>query len=354
MHATTLYLHPEVTLYAKELADKLPGNLNQVYFVNSGSEATDLAMLLARLSSGNTEIIALKNAYHGMSQGAMGLTSFSTWKYPVPQGHHVQRVTCPDLFKGPWTKDDTNAVDKYVEQVKDTILCSTSGNLAGFMAETVQGVGGTIELPKGYLPKVYDLVRKAGGVCIADEVQTGFARTGTHYWGFETQDVIPDIVTMAKGIGNGVPLAAVVTTPEIASKLAQRLHFNTFGGNPYCSAMGREVIKIIDDEGLQENTEKQGKRFKEGLLKLQQKHSIIGEVRGKGLMVGIELVKDQKTKEPLPAQDLQNYMEKTKDLGLLCGKGGLAGNVFRFSPPMCVNEGDVDFALDVLDRTFSH
>ena len=195
-------------------------------------------------------------------------------------------------------------------------------------------------------------MRAAGGVCIADEVQAGFGRTGTHFWGFETQGVVPDIVTMAKGIGNGCPLAAVVTTHQIASVLAKRIHFNTFGGNPVVSAMGKAVLEVIERENLQGNALTQGDHILAGLEKLKAKHTIIGDVRGKGLMLGIELVKDRQTKEPAKAECAQ-VLELAREMGLLLGKGGLQGSVIRFAPPMCITRADADFLLEALDAAFS-
>ena len=191
-------------------------------------------------------------------------------------------------------------------------------------------------------------MRAAGGVCIADEVQTGFGRTGTHFWGFETQGVIPDIVTMAKGIGNGCPLGAVVTTPKIAAALSQRIHFNTFGGNPVVCAQGKAVLEVIEREKLQANSLAMGNHLIAGLQQLKEKHNVIGDVRGKGLMLGIELVKDRTTKEPAKAECAQ-VLETCRDLGLLFGKGGLYGQTIRFSPPMCITQADADFILEVLD-----
>jgi alanine-glyoxylate transaminase/(R)-3-amino-2-methylpropionate-pyruvate transaminase len=202
--------------------------------------------------------------------------------------------------------------------------------------------------PEGYLAETYDCIRKAGGVCIADEVQTGFGRPGSHFWGFETQGVIPDIVTLAKGIGNGAPLAAVVTTPEIAAVLAQRIHFNTFGGNPVSCAMGKAVLEVIDREHIQRNCLEVGGYLIEGLERLKSNHESIGDVRGKGLMIGVELVKDRKTKEPA-REECTRVLEHAKDLGLLLGRGGFYGNVLRIKPPMCITRADVDFMLEVLD-----
>ena len=220
--------------------------------------------------------------------------------------------------------------------------------MAAFFAESIQGVGGAVVYPDGFLNKAYEVIREAGGVCIADEVQTGFARTGTHYWGFENHGVIPDIVTMAKGIGDGVPLAAVVTTPQIANALASRIHFNTFGGNPVSCAAGMAVIEIIDRDNIQKNCLDRGNQLMEGYRKLMGKHTIIGDVRGRGLMTGIELVKDRGTKEPAREECLQVF-ERVKDLGLLMGKGGLHANTLRIKPPMCITQADVEFLLEVLD-----
>lgn len=348
-HTTTIYLHPNIALYARDLAAKMPGSLKVVYLVNSGSEANDLALLMARAWTGNYDVIALRNSYHGGSQSTMGLTSHHTWKFNVPGGFGVQHAMMPDTYRGPHGADDPDAGRKYAEDVKNLIQFGTSGQVAAFFAESIQGVGGAVVFPGGYLRHAYEHVRAAGGLCIADEVQAGFGRTGTHYWGFETQGVMPDIVTMAKGIGNGCPLAAVVTTPDIAKVLAARIHFNTFGGNPVVSAQGRAVLEVIDREKLQANSLKVGNHLQAGFRKLADKHSLIGDVRGLGLMLGVELVKDRKTKEPA-ADECARVFETCKDLGLLIGKGGLRGNTLRIKPPMCLSLADADFMLAVLDE----
>jgi alanine-glyoxylate transaminase/(R)-3-amino-2-methylpropionate-pyruvate transaminase len=263
----------------------------------------------------------------------------------------VHHAVAPDPYRGPFGRDDVEAGKKYAADVQQLIDFASPGQVAAFIAESIQGVGGCVVFPDDYLKHAYAHVRAAGGLCIADEVQAGFGRTGTHYWGFETQGVIPDIVTMAKGIGNGCPLGAVVTTAKIATALSQRIHFNTFGGNPVVSAQGRAVLEVIDREKLQENALKIGNRLIKGLNELMQKHNLIGDVRGKGLMLGIELVKDRKTKEPAKEECAQ-ILETCKEMGLLLGKGGLWGQTIRFSPPMCLHEEDADFLLEVLDRAF--
>jgi alanine-glyoxylate transaminase/(R)-3-amino-2-methylpropionate-pyruvate transaminase len=351
-HTTTLYLHPNVAQYAEKLASKMPGDLKICYFVNSGSEANDLALLMARLFTGNYDVIALRNAYHGGNASGMSVTAHSTWKFNVPHSFGVHHALAPYPYRGPFGYDDAEAGKKYAADVKSLIDYATPGKVAGYIAESIQGVGGFVEFPQGYLKNVYEHVRAAGGVCIADEVQTGFGRTGTHFWGFETQGVVPDIVTLAKGIGNGCPLGAVVTTPQIAATLQRKIHFNTFGGNPVVSAMGKAVLEVIEKEKLQANALKIGGYILAGLNKLKSKHKIIGDVRGKGLLLGIEMVKDRVTKEPAKAECAQ-VLENARELGLLIGKGGLWGQTIRFAPPMCITRADVDFLLAVFDEAFS-
>src|SRR3954467_1282824 len=297
-HSTTIYLHPNIAEFAEKLASKMPGNLKVCYFVNSGSEANDLALLMARVYTGNYDMIALRNAYHGGNVSGMGLTAHSTWKFNVPHSFGVHHAAVPDPYRGPHDRNDPDAGKKYAADVKQLIDFASPGQVAGFIAESIQGVGGVVVFPDGYLKHVYEHVRAAGGVCIADEVQAGFGRCGSHYWGFETQGVMPDIVCMAKGIGNGAPLGAVVTTPKIAQALSQPVHFTPLRGNPVVCAQGMAVLEVIDREKLQDNSLNIGNHLLGGLNRLKEKHNLIGDVRGKGLLLGIELVKDRSTKEP--------------------------------------------------------
>ncbi len=352
-HLTTLYLHPTVGLYAEKLAGTMPGDLKVCYFVNSGSEANDLALMMARAYTGNYEVISLRNAYHGGGQATMGLTGNNAWKYNQPQGYGVQFAQAPYSYRGPFGYDDANAGAKYAADVQNLIEFATPGRVAAFIAESIQGVGGVVPFPDGYLRGAYDAVRKAGGLCIADEVQSGFSRTGEKYWGFELQGVIPDIVTMAKSIGNGCALGAVVTTMEIATALKQRIHFNTFGGNPVACAQGLAVLEVIEQEAILKRAQTLGTRLQAGLRELQQRHNVIGDVRGCGFIQGIEFVKDRATKEP-DKDAATRLLERTRELGLLVGRGGIYGNVIRMTPPMCLNADDIDFVLaclgEALDR----
>ncbi|HVS14403.1 MAG TPA: aspartate aminotransferase family protein [Thermoanaerobaculia bacterium] len=347
-HATTIYLHPNLPKFAARLASKLPEGLDCVYFTNSGSEANDLAITMARLATGNQDVICVRNAYHGGVSAAMGLTSLSTWKFTAQGGGPVHHAINPDPYYSPFEGTPEEVAEKAALDVEDLIRFSTPGQVAAFLAEPIQGAGGLTMGARNYLGRVYEIVRSHGGLCIADEVQTGFGRTGEHFWGFEHWDVVPDIVTMAKGIGNGYPLAAVVTRREIAETLTQKIHFNTFGGNPMAMAMGHAVLEVIEEEDLQRNAAERGARLKAGLERLAEKHALIGDVRGLGLMLGIDLVSDRAAKTPASGE-AGALVEAAKEMGLLIGKGGLAGNVVRVTPPLGVTDADVDFALEVID-----
>ncbi len=348
VHTTTIYLHPNFARMAEKLASKMPPGLDVTYFVNSGSEANDLAIMMARAYTGNQDVVAVRNSYHGGSPSSMAATSHHTWKYPQQINSGIHHAICPDPYRSPFTGTPAEIATKSVQDIQDLIRYSTPGSIAAFIAEPMQGVGGVTHGAPNYLKEAYAVARAHGGVCIADEVQTGFGRTGEHYWGFQNFGVVPDIVTMAKGIGNGAPLAAVTTRREIAEKLTQRIHFNTFGGNPVSMAAGLAVLEAIDEDGLMANSRTVGGRFKSGLEDLMRRHQLIGDIRGKGLMLGVELVRDRGTKQPAKEEALE-IMELAREMGVLLGKGGLDGNTLRIKPPMCISAADVDFALEVLD-----
>jgi alanine-glyoxylate transaminase/(R)-3-amino-2-methylpropionate-pyruvate transaminase len=351
-HTTTIYLHPNFPRFAQELSRRLPPGLDVVYFVNSGSEANDLAVTMARAFTGNIDVVALRNGYHGGTSMAMGLTSHHTWKYNIDYGARVLHAVNPDPYRSPFTGTPAEIATQSARDIRELIRFSTPGKIAAFLAEPINGVGGVTHGAPNYLGEAYAAIREHGGLCIADEVQTGFARTGAHYWGFENWGVVPDIVTMAKSIGNGLPCAAVVTRMEVAQALQQRIHLNTFGGNPLSMAAGLAVLEVIDEEGLQANAAAMGARIRTGLDDLMTRHALIGDVRGLGLMLGVELVEDRRTKAPAKAATAA-VLEATKEMGLLVGKGGIDGNVLRIKPPLCITAADVDFALDVLDRALT-
>lgn len=349
-HATTIYLHPAMPLLAKKLAEKMPApDLKVTFFTNSGSETNDLAMTVARLFTGNLDIITLRNGYHGASLATMSAVGHSTWKYPVPATGNVFQASPGYCYRCPFNLTYPGCEVQCARDVENTIKYSTSGKVAAFLGEPIQGVGGVVTPPAEYFKIVYDLVKKYGGLFIADEVQTGFGRTGAHYWGIQNWGVTPDAITMAKGLGNGVPISALTTRREIANAMNGKIWFNTFGGNPVSMVQGLATLEVIDKEGTQANAHKIGNYLKEKLSGLMDTHRLIGEVRGLGLMLGVELVKDRKTKEPATAETAE-LMERAKNRGLLIGKGGLYGNVLRLKPPMCLNLGDADFIVDTIDN----
>ncbi|XP_050514865.1 alanine--glyoxylate aminotransferase 2, mitochondrial [Diabrotica virgifera virgifera] len=366
-HSTNIYYQTKIHEYAKKLADKLPGNLECIYFVNSGSEANDLALLMARSYTEKFDVMSLKNCYHGLTYQVMGMTSNNYYKYPVPGAAGMFKTMNPDIYQGIWggnkCRDSLVQTDrhcdctgeceaglKYLEQFEYELNHDIpKTGLAAFWAESIQGLGGVVQYPKNFIKGVYDRVRSQGGLYVADEVQSGFGRTGDHFWGFESHGIVPDIVTMAKGIGNGYPLAAVATTKEIATALTKAVHFNTFGGNPVACAVGISVLEIIEEERLQENCKIVGTPLILGLEKLKSNFSVIGDVRGKGLMIGVELVEDRESKKPLDPKRVMKFWEKCLELGLIIGKGGLHGNVLRIKPPMCVTKEDAQFTIDVIE-----
>jgi alanine-glyoxylate transaminase/(R)-3-amino-2-methylpropionate-pyruvate transaminase len=353
-HTTTIYLHPAAAQFGQRLAEHMPegSGLTVSYFTNSGSEANEIAVLMAREHTGNAEVISLRNGYHGGTQATMALTAHGTWKFKSSPVVGVKHATPGYCYRCPFGLTYPSCDVKCARDVESLIRHETPGEVAAFLGEPIQGVGGAVTPPPEYFQIVYEIVRKHGGLCIADEVQTGFGRTGTAFWGFENWGVTPDLVTLAKGIGNGAPLGACVTRPEIARAMTRRIHFNTFGGNPVCMTQGLATLEVIDAEGIQANALRVGTHLKQRLLDLQECQPLIGEVRGMGLMLGVELVRDRTTREPATTETA-DVLELAKERGLLLGKGGLAGNVLRVKPPMCLTADDADFLVDCLDEVLT-
>jgi alanine-glyoxylate transaminase/(R)-3-amino-2-methylpropionate-pyruvate transaminase len=351
-HVTTIYLHPTIGQFAKKLTEHMPAgsNLSSWYFTNSGSEANELAILASREFTKNNDVISLRNAYHGGTAATMNLTSHGTWKFKTnTPSYTVKNATPAYCYRCPFGLTYPSCDVKCARDTEELIKYETCGEVALFIGECLQGVGGVVTPPPEYFKIVYDIVRKHGGLCAADEVQGGFGRTGTKFWAFENWGVTPDIVTMAKGIGNGAPLGAMVARPDVQKTLTNRIHFNTFGGNPISMTQGLATLEVIDAENIQHNALVIGGHLKQRLLELQERHQIIGDVRGMGLMLGVELVKDRVSKEPATAETAK-VLELCKERNLLIGKGGLYGNVLRIKPPMCLTKDDADYMADCLDE----
>ena len=351
-HTTTIYLHPAIAQFAEKLASKMPAGLTRSYFTNSGSEANEIAILSAREYTGNRDVVALRNGYHGGTAAAMSLTAHGTWKFKTNSRSHVLHTHAGYCYRCPYDLEYPSCDLKCAHDIKNVIEYQTPGEIACFVGEPIQGVGGAVTPPREFFQIVYDIVRQHGGICIADEVQGGFGRTGHHYWSHQNWDVVPDMVTMAKGIGNGAPLGAMTTTEPISEMMKNRIHFNTFGGNPISMTQGLATLEVIDEENIQENALEVGAYLKERLLELQDKQPLIGEVRGLGLMLGVELVTDRTSKEPASSQ-AADVMELCKERGLIIGKGGLKGNTLRIKPPMCISKDDAAFMVDCLDEVLS-
>ncbi|PVA10639.1 aspartate aminotransferase family protein [Pelagivirga sediminicola] len=351
-HCTTMFYHPVPAHFAEELAATMPKGPNGdiewvVHFTNSGSEAIDLAMTMARTATGNLDLLALRTAYHGPTAAAQSITGISGWRHPGMPGN-VAFVPEPNQYRGIFGP----GTQLYLDEIDRTIQSATTGRLAGMFIESVQGYGGIVEMPPGYLSGAAERVRAAGGLYIADEVQSGFGRTGDHMWAFEADGVIPDIVVMAKGIGNGFPLGAVVARKDVAAPMADKFMFHTYGANPTCCAAGRAVLQVIDEDKVQQNAKDVGGALLERLRDLKQRHPAIGDVRGRGLMLAIEMVKDRKTKEP-DRDTTAAVFEACRDAGLIMSKSGPHQSVLRMVPPMCLSMQDVDNVADGLDAAFT-
>lgn len=353
LNTNTRYLHDNLALYAQRLTQTLPEPLSVCFFVCSGSEANELAIRLARTHTRRKEFIVQEHAYHGNTNAVIDI---SPYKFEGPGGMgqpgYVHKVMVPDVYRGPYKASDPEAAKKYAADVSRVVRQLQSQNKppAAFIHESLLSVAGQIIFPDGYLKDAYAYVREAGGVCIADEVQVGFGRVGTHMWAFETQGVVPDIVTMGKPMGNGHPLAAVVTTPEIADSFNNGMeYFNTFGGNPVSCAIGLAVLDVIRDDGLQAHALDVGNYMKSELANVMEKHPLIGDVRGMGLFIGIELVEDRETLAPAAKQALY-IADRMKEEGILISIDGPYHNVLKIKPPMVFDRVNALRYVETLDK----
>ncbi|HSD25833.1 MAG TPA: aminotransferase class III-fold pyridoxal phosphate-dependent enzyme, partial [Vicinamibacteria bacterium] len=351
LNTNTRYLHDTVLRYAERLTRRLPAPLRVCYFVNSGSEANELALRLARARTGREDVIVLEHAYHGHTTT---LVDVSPHKFDGPGGRGrkewVHVAPLPDTYRGRYRRDDRQAGPRYARHVGaivDRLLAEGRG-LAAFLAETLPSVAGQIVFPPGYLAEAYRHVRAAGGLAIADEVQTGFGRLGEHFWGFEGQGVVPDIVALGKPIGNGFPLGAVVTTREIAAAFDNGMEFfSTFGGNPVSCAAGLAVLEVVEEERLQERALRVGQFVVEGLRRLQQRHDLVGDVRGSGLFLGVEFVRDRTSLEPA-SEEADYVVNRLRERGVLTGTDGPHRNVLKIRPPLVFSEADAGLFLETL------
>ncbi|MGD9561572.1 MAG: aspartate aminotransferase family protein [Pyrinomonadaceae bacterium] len=346
-HTSALYANPNQSDLAEKLAEITPGALKKSFFTSSGTEADDTAQMAAKLATGRHEIVVLRHSYSGRSATALSSAGHSSWR-PLPaQVAGIVHAMAPYCYRCPFGATPDNCGAACAKDIEDVIQTTTTGEIAAFMAEPILGVGGFIVPPAGYFELAYEITRKYGGLCIADEVQTGWGRTGDKWFGIEHWNVEPDIMTSAKGMGNGVPIGWTIATPEVADKFPGPT-FATFGGNPVSTAAALAVIKVIEDDDLRTNARVVGDYLRARLIELKDKHLIIGDVRGMGLMQGIELVKDRQTKEPDPEAVLKVF-EEAKRQGVLIGKGGLYGNVIRTGMMLNSTKEAVDELIEALD-----
>lgn len=351
-HTSTLYYtEPQIAL-AKKIAEISPGGkLTKSFFTNSGTEANETAITLARCYTGHNEIVALRHSYHGRTDMGRSMTGQGIWRGPIaPQGGfvHAHNAYC---YRCPFGKTYPSCELQCAHDVKELIETTTSGRIAGMIAEPIQGVAGFIVPPKEYFEVVAKIIRDHGGILISDEVQTGWGRTGGKWFGIDQFGVVPEVMTGAKGLGNGLPIGVTTAQPEVADSM-RFLTLSTFGGNPVTTAAAKAVIDFVEENNLLENCTEVGAYLRGRLEELQEKYAVIGDVRGMGLIQALELVQDRETKEPDPST-ASALLEACRDNGLLVGKGGLWGNVIRISPPMNVSKSDVDDFARLIDAALS-
>jgi len=353
IHSSTLYPNANHVALAEKMAEITPGRLQMSFFTNSGSEANETAIVAAQTYTDNREIVALRHAYSGRTSLTMSVTAHSTWKLGKSFSPDVKHAVNPYCYRCPLKLSYPSCGVACAQDIEDVIRTTTGGKIAAFMAEPIQGVGGFITPPPEYFKIAVEIARHYGGVFICDEVQTGFGRTGTHWFGISHWDVEPELMTMAKGIANGLPMGNTVATPEVAEAMVGKgLTLSTFGGNPVSTAASLATIHAIEEEAPPAAIALVGDRLRRGLERLWEKYPLVGDVRGKGLMQGMELVLDRQTKEPAPKPVAQLF-EETRARGLLIGKGGLYGNVIRIAPPLTATAEHVDQALEILDHALA-
>jgi alanine-glyoxylate transaminase / (R)-3-amino-2-methylpropionate-pyruvate transaminase len=347
-HTSTLYLSENEPLMAERLASIAPGRLSRTFFTNSGTEAIETAIMLAQIYTGRSEIFALRLAYSGRSTLATNITAHASWR-PLPSSISIKHVLSPYPYRCPFKQPcDESCVDAFARDLEEAIVTTTGGQPAAFIAETIQGVGGYIVPPPGYFQRAAEIIRRYGGVLIIDEVQTGFGRTGDHWFGIEHWGVEPDIMVMAKGIANGLPVGATITRDEIAASWKSKT-LSTYGGNPIAMAAALATHDVMVRENVPQLAKVRGAQLRAGLDQLAQKYDWIGEVRGMGLMQALELVTDRKTKTPAP-RTAKALLEATKAEKLLIGVGGLNGHIMRIGPSLLVTEDEIADGLQRLER----
>jgi len=351
-HISLLYLNSHPVELAKELLKEAPEGVDRVFFTNSGSEANELAFLAARQATGETIVINLRHSYHGATSAALAQCGHGTWKFRAqPAALNVSAME-PYCYRCPFGKKPDSCSLECAKNVETTIQTSTHGKIAAFIAEPVMGVGGFIAPPKEYFEEVVKIVHRYGGKYISDEVQTGAGRTGESYLFTKALGIKADMVTMAKGLGNGAAIGATLMKTEVSDSMAGKLFFNTFGSDPYQTMQAKLTLEIIREEKMMENAKRMGAYLQDGFRQLMKKHALIGEVRGRGLLMGFELVKDRETKEHAPKETLQ-LMEKCREKGVLLGKGGLFGNVIRIAPALSISQKQCDEVLRAVDESLT-
>jgi len=356
LNTNTRYLHDHIVEYASRLAGTMPDPLEVCFFVCSGSEANELALRMARTATDHRDVVVLDSAYHGNTGGMVDLSPYK-FKHAGGAGkpEHVHVAPAPDTYRGPYRADDPEAATKYAEAVAGELRGAVLGgrSVAAFFAESIPGCAGQVVLPEGYLAAAFGHVREAGAICVADEVQVGFGRVGSHWWAYETQDVVPDIVTLGKPIGNGHPMGAVVTTRAIADAFDNGMeYFNTFGGNPVSCAIGLAVLDVIEEEGLRAHALNVGTRFREGLAELGDRHELVGDVRGLGLFIGVELVRDRDSLEPA-TEEAAEVVNQMRERGILLSTDGPFENVIKIKPPLVFSHEDAGRVIGELDVVLS-